>query len=329
MAFTDLTDKAMKRILARYDVGALASFRIAGNGIENSNYFVTTHRDGIDRELVLTILEQPSNARDHLVRLLDHCIDSGLPVASVVRNVDGDAFESIADKPVILCDRLPGQHVFNPTRVQCTALGRVMARLHLAGSDLDNELGGELPAYPRDANWLKRTEAAVRTHLSFSDRRLLADSVERLDKLLARADVQQLPVGLIHGDLFRDNVLFTGQGLSGLLDFHHASRGTVLFDIAVAANDWCTDSSGVLDVDRSMALLKAYHSVRPLRAQEVWLFPTFLLYAATTFWLSRLEVIVAAAGRKARTKNPDEFRAIVRQHTSHSLYVDPRMLEAS
>lgn len=324
MAFTDLTDKAMKRILARYDVGELVRYKIAGNGIENSNYFVTCNGDGYERELVLTILEQPSNARDQLVGLLDHCADAGLPVAHVVRNIDGNAFDSIGDKPLMLCNRLPGQHVFNPTRSQCTALGRVLGRLHMAGVDIAESL----PAYPRDAAWLKQTEAAVRTHLSFSDRRLLSDSVARLDKLLARADVRQLPVGLIHGDLFRDNVLFTGQGLSGLLDFHHASRGTVLFDLAVAANDWCTDSSGLLDIERSMAMLKAYHSIRPLRAQEVWLFPTFLLYAATAFWLSRLEVVVAASGRNVRTKNPDEFRAIVQQHTAHSLYVDPRMLEA-
>ena len=325
MAFTDLTDKAVKRILARYDVGELQGVKIAGNGIENSNYFVTTATDGHQRELVLTVLEQPSNARDQLVRLLDHCAAAGLPVADVLRNRNGDAFDSIADKPVMLCNRLSGQHVFNPTRVQCAAVGRVLARLHLAGV----ELSADLPPYPRDAAWLKQTEAGVRAHLSFSDRRLLADSVARLDKLLNRDDVKLLPTGLIHGDLFRDNVLFTGQGLSGLLDFHHASRGIALFDIAVAANDWCTDSSGVLDVERSLALLKAYHTVRPLRAQEIWLFPTFLLYAATAFWLSRLEVIVAAANRKVRSKNPDEFRDIVQQHTAHSLYVDPRMLEAS
>ncbi|MCR9277865.1 MAG: homoserine kinase [Pseudomonadaceae bacterium] len=328
MAFTELTDKALKTLLKGYDLGTLASFKPVSNGIENSNYFVTTVRpDGSgEHHWVLTILEQPSNAREQLASVLDHCDRAGLPVAAILHSNTGETFSSVAGKPAIFARRLPGYHVFNPTEKQCQALGRFLARMHIAG----NGWAEELPAYPRDALWLENTAQQARAHISFTDGRLLTDTVQRLQALLSRGDINELPRGLIHGDLFRDNVLFNENGLSGVLDFHHASFGTLLFDLAVVANDWCSDSHGVLDPDRTMQLLRAYHAIRPLTATEVWFFGTFLLYAGATFWLSRLAAAIASkADSQRRVKNPEEFRDVVRQHTAHSLYLDQRLLEAS
>lgn len=328
MALTELTDKTLKALLKGYDLGTLASFKAVSNGIENSNYFVTTVRpDGSGEHYwVLTILEQPSNAQDQLVSVLDHCESAGLPVAAIIRSNTGEAFTAVAGKPAVFCRRLPGHHVFNPTENQCQALGRFLARMHIAG----NGWADKLPPYPRDAQWLKEKAQLAKQHISFTDSRLLSDTVHRLQTLLSRGDVGELPQGLIHGDLFRDNVLFNENGLSGVLDFHHASFGTLLFDLAVVANDWCSDSHGVLDPDRTMQLLRAYHAIRPLTASEVWFFGTFLLYAGAAFWMSRLSVVVAnKSGGPRRVKNPEEFRDVVRQHTAHSLYLDPRLLEAS
>lgn len=328
MAFTELTDKALKTLLKGYDLGTLASFKPVSNGIENSNYFVTTVRpDGSgEHHWVLTILEQPSNAQEQLAIVLDHCDQAGLPVAAIIRDHSGDAFSTVAGKPAIFCRRLPGHHVFNPTENQCQALGRFLARMHIAG----NGWAEALPPYPRTAPWLEAQADIGRRHVSFTDGRLLSDTVLRLRTLLSRGDVAELPKGLIHGDLFRDNVLFNENGLSGVLDFHHASYGTLLFDLAVVANDWCSDSHGVLDPDRTMQLLRAYHAIRPLTASEIWFFGAFLLYAGAAFWLSRLSVAVTSrADGSTRVKNPDEFRDVVRQHTAHSLYLDPRLLEAS
>ena len=96
----------------------------------------------------------------------------------------------------------------------------------------------------------------------------------------------------MHGDLFRDNVLFNEWGLTGVLDFHHAARGVLIYDLAVAANDWCTDSTGLMNPDRATTLLRAYHRIRPLSRSEIRLFPTFALYGALAFWLSRLAVSI-------------------------------------
>ena len=133
---------------------------------------------------------------------------------------------------------------------------------------------------------------------------------------------------MIHGDLFRDNVLFNERGLTGVLDFHHASTGYWLFDLAVIANDWCTDSQGRLDPDRTQALLVAYHRIRPLTEAEVWFFTSFALYAALCFWTSRLSVALKAREETGlRSKNPEEFRRIVMQHLRHPFHIDARILD--
>jgi homoserine kinase type II len=122
-------------------------------------------------------------------------------------------------------------------------------------------------------------------------------------------------------------VLFNEWGLSGVLDFHHAARGQLIYDLAVAANDWCTDDSGALDADRTMTLLRAYHGVRALTREELWYFPVFALYGALAFWTSRLSVALEQRrGKAVRGNNPEEFERIVRQHSAHFFYVDPRRL---
>ncbi len=145
--------------------------------------------------------------------------------------------------------------------------------------------------------------------------------------MLRREDVRRLPRGVIHGDMFRDNVLFSERGLTGVVDFHHAATGYWIYDLAVVANDWCNDSSGVLDSDRTLALLRAYHAIRPLTLGEIWYFPMFALYSATAFWLSRLTVSMRRhIDAQVRVNNPEEFQRIVEQHFAHFYYLDARLL---
>jgi homoserine kinase type II len=272
---------------------------------------------------VLTILEQPPAAGDLLVSILDRCDQAGLPVAPILRNRTGEARESIAGKPALVTPRLLGRHVVNPTLRQCEAVGRFLARFHLATAALADDAA----AHPRDCEWLDRQYRAVRSRMPFADATLLADAVEATTNLLAREDVSRLPRGIIHGDLFRDNALFTERGLTGVIDFHHASTGFLLYDLAVVANDWCSDASGLLDGERALALVRAYHRIRRLTTIELWFFALFALYAASAFWLSRLAATFSASGSGRSTKNPDEFRRIVRQHLAHCLYMDPRALD--
>ncbi len=320
-AITQLDVLDLEHTIARYGVGELIRYWPAANGIENSNYFIRTRDGDREREFVLTIMEKPSNAGSAYVPLLDLCEAAGLPVAGILRNTYGEAIDHHDDKLMVLSRRLPGRHVYNPTLKQVAALGRFIARLHNATAGWQQPV----PDYPRDAAWLAHHAELVKPHLAFIARELLTDSVREVSSLLARQDTAELPRGVIHGDLFRDNVLFDERGLTGVLDFHHAARGLLVYDLAVAANDWCTDSSGAMNPDRVGELLRSYHRIRPLTRPELLLFPAVALYGALSFWLSRLSVAVRNdAGLRAN--NPEEFQRIVAQHHAHFVYLDERLL---
>ncbi len=323
-AITQLDILDLEDTISRYGVGELTRYWPAANGIENSNYFIRTVKDGREHEYVLTILEQPSNAGGAYVPLLDRCVAAGLPVARIIKADDGNPFQSYNGKSVLLSARLPGQHVYNPTQAQLRALGRFVGRFHSCTAAWDYPV----PPYPRDASWLAQHEQLVSSYLPYQAATLIADCVREVTSLLSRTDCRKLPQGVIHGDLFRDNVLFNSQGLTGVLDFHHAAHGALIYDLAVAANDWCTDVSGAIDSDLTLTLLRSYHRIRPLTQPELVLLPAFMLYAAAAFWLSRLSVSVHSDSRgDIRCNNPEEFQRIVEQHMAHFLYIDERLLE--
>ena len=314
-----LDAESLQALFARYDVGAPRDCRPVSRGIENSNYFVTTANVGVPGEWVLTILEQPSYSGAAYVPLLDLCHRAGLPVAPVVRNTSGDPVESLFGKTAMLAPRLRGAHVADPGEVQLQALGRFVADFHGATRDP----GFEIAAYPRDQRWLRHRAESIRGRMAYTDERLVADCVDRISGMLDRGDVGELPSGVVHGDLFRDNVLFDGRELTGVVDFHHAAQGYLAYDLAVAVNDWCNRPSGALDPERAAALVTAYHRVRPLTILEKCFFPGFLLYAALAFWLSRLAVALKTdPASTARFKDPDEFKAIVIDRTMHFFSLD-------
>jgi len=322
-AVTQLDALNLEDTLSHYDIGVLKRYWPAANGIENTNYFVETQANGALREFVLTIMEQDANAGAAYIPMMEALYGSGLPVAPPLRNTLNYYIEQVCGKPAMLQPRLSGQHVYNPTSRQVCSLARFVARMHLSMANTDVVL----PAYPRDARWLAERADLTRGYLPYPDAKLLETTVAKISSLLSRADVRALPQGMIHGDLFRDNVLFNEFGLTGVLDFHHAASGFWIFDLAVIANDWCNDAGGQLDGERTTAMLRAYHQIRPLQPSELWFFSVFALYAALTFWLSRLSVALSAKDADLmRFKNPDEFKRIVQHHTRQSFYLDPRRL---
>lgn len=320
---TQLARRSVNDWLTQFDVGELTDLEEISAGIENSNFFVNTlNQTGVQR-WVLTLLEQNYASRELMVPLNRCLLEYGLPVAAIKTTQQGESVTSCAGKPAILSRRLIGSHPTNPTLNQCAAMGRFLARFHRAALQVRTHAR----LFNRDLNWLKRRADEVRGHLSYNDQALLKQVLAQLTSLFSRHDVARLPTGIIHGDLFRDNVLFDERGLSGVLDFHHAGEHYLVFDIAVAANDWCTQTNGELDPERLIALLKAYSQQRTLTTEELWFLPLFMIYGAAAFWLSRL----ASRYPPPKTlpialKNPDEFRAIVNERCAHFYYFDHRLL---
>lgn len=316
---TELHRSDIDHILEQYGLGSVGNFRETTHGIENSNYFLSIQQDdsGPDRtEYVLTVLERETDNRSLVTAALERCSQRGLPVPQLIRTNEGSTTVNHQGREILICERLPGNHVIYPTTRHCAAIGRFLARMHLIlkPSEIDT-------AHERKLAWIKKVATKCKDTLSKEDSRILRRAINQVGSLLDRNDVQRIPQGIIHGDLFRDNVLFNEHGLCGVLDFHHAGHGFWLFDLAIAINDWCIDK-GSLDREKTFTVLREYNSIRKFKNTEYWCFPHFLLYSAVCFWLSRLTVAVRDdLPKDFPRKDPKEFAQIVREHLIHPFQI--------
>jgi len=280
--FTALGRDDIERFTAHYEVGTLAEAEAIAAGIENTNYFVTTTTG----RYVLTVFERLTfRELPFYLELMLHCALHALPVPAPQRNRSGALMGELKGKPAALVTRLPGRSVEEPTIAQCEQVGRFLARLHLAGR--------EFPLFQphlRGIGWWKSTLPKLEPFLPEHAFRDLAEEVVFQDCFFRSAVFEQLPSGPIHADLFRDNVLFDGGAIGGVIDFYFAGCSIWLFDLAVTINDWCVDlDSGAFDLPRAQALVQAYHGERPLTPAEHACWRTVLRAAALRFWLSRLD----------------------------------------
>lgn len=182
----------------------------------------------------------------------------------------------------------------------------MLGQMHIAGQSFGNTMNN-----PRGANWRKQTAQQVKPFLSEADTALL-DSEIALHQIVTS---QNLPQGVIHADLFCDNVLFENARIGGLIDFYFACNDYLLYDIAITVNDWCTNSDGTLDEERTQSLLRAYHAVRPLQETERDAWSNTLRKAALRFWLSRLyDLHLPREGEMVHAHDPDQYKQILQRH---------------
>ncbi|UCV28702.1 homoserine kinase [Ferribacterium limneticum] len=264
-------------------------------GMQNSNYFVTTTRG----RFVLTLFERiDPSALDFYLALQDSLARRGIPCPQPVADGEGRYWRLLCDKPAALLTCLSGAALETPAASHCHAAGEMLARLHLAAADMPNPLPN-----PCGAAWRQTVGTALLPLVSAEEHDLLADELVFQDG----QDWAGLPRGVIHADLFRDNVLWDSTGrLSGVLDFYFAGEDAWLFDLAVVANDWCFDETTLA------ALITGYTAQRPLIESEREAWPAMRRAAALRFWLLRLEVRhQPRAGEVVTIKNPDDFRHLL------------------
>lgn len=264
-------------------------------GMQNSNYFVTTSRG----RYVLTLFEHIApRALDFYLALQDRLACGGLPCPQPLRDSQGQRWRPLAGKPAALLTCLPGTALENPEIAHCRALGDVLARLHLAADGLPETLPN-----PCGRDWCQVIGRELLPQLESVERALLADELA----FQAGQDWSGLPRGIIHGDLFRDNVLWESDGrLSGVLDFYFAGEDVLLLDLAVVANDWCGEPAALA------ALVDAYAARRPLTDGERLGWPAMRRAAALRFWLLRLDAkLRPRPGEVVTIKNPGHFRDLL------------------
>jgi homoserine kinase type II len=304
--FTPVTEEQAALLMSQLGLGELTDLRGIEGGIENTNYFATTDLG----EYVLTLFERLNHEQlPFYLFLMKHLAEKGIPVPNPAANQDGDILHTLCDKPAAVVNRLIGKSQLAPDAVHCAEVGAMLARMHLAGEDYNRSQPNL-----RGLAWWNDTVPVVLPFLDESQARLLQSELAYQNHIAQGAAYQALPKGPVHADLFRDNVMFEGEKLTGFFDFYFAGHDTWLFDLSVCMNDWCIDlNSGEHAPDRALAMLNAYQEVRPLRPAERQLLPAMLRAGALRFWISRLwDFYLPRDAAMLKPHDPTHFERVLR-----------------
>jgi homoserine kinase type II len=278
--YTDVAAEELEAFLAGYKIGALLSYKGIAEGVENSNFLV--HTSG--GNFILTLYERRVAAADlpFFLGLMEHLARRGITCPQPVKNREGAMLGHIAGRPAAIITFLEGMWIRRPSAGHCGALGEALAKLHRAGADFPHKRVNSLSV----EGWrpLYDTVAArcdsIRPGLSAS----LAEELAELEAIWPR----RLPQGVIHADLFPDNVFFLGDRLSGLIDFYFACTDALAYDLAICLNAWCFEADHSYNVTKGRNLLQAYAAVRALSAEERQVLPILARGSALRFLLTRL-----------------------------------------
>ena len=304
--FTPVTEEQAALLMSQLGLGELTELRGIEGGIENTNYFATTDLG----DYVLTLFERLNHEQlPFYLYLMKHLAEKGIPVPNPAANSDGDILHTLCEKPAAVVNRLLGKSQLTPDAVHCAAVGAMMARMHLAGEDYNRSQPNL-----RGLAWWNDTVPVVLPYLEEDQARLLQSELAFQNHIAQGAAYQALPKGPVHADLFRDNVMFEGEKLTGFFDFYFAGNDTWLFDLSVCVNDWCIDlNSGEHAPERALAMLNAYQEVRPLRSAERQLLPSMLRAGALRFWISRLwDFHLPREASMLKPHDPTHFERVLR-----------------
>jgi homoserine kinase type II len=305
--YTDVASEDLATFLADYDLGELLSYKGIAEGVENSNFLVHTRRGSF----ILTLYEKRVAAGDvpFFLALMEHLANRGLTCPQPVKTRQRKMLGQICGRPAAIVTFLDGMWIRRPSPWHCAAVGEALAKLHLAGADFTLRRANALSV----DGWrpLYEQAAARADGLKQGLRETVATELAHLEKNWPR----RLPQGVIHADLFPDNVFFLGDRLSGLIDFYFACIDTLAYDVAVCLNAWCFETDHSYNVTKGRALLQAYDRLRPLSAAESDALPLLCRGAALRFLLTRLvDWLDVPPGALVRPKDPLEYFRKLRFH---------------
>lgn len=305
--YTDVSGEDLAAFLADYDLGAMLSLKGIAEGVENSNYLLHTETG----YFILTLYEKRVAESDlpFFIGLMQHLAGRGLNCPQPVKNRRGDALGRLAGRPAAIVTYLDGMWPRRQNAKQCAAVGDADALLHIDGEGFALKrpnalsIGAWRPLYESAASRADGVQPG------------LAAFIEKELSWLEANWPRGLPEGVIHADLFPDNVFFLGENLSGLIDFYFACNDAFAYDLAICVNAWCFEPDASFNITKGRAMIENYRRRRPLSAQEIEAFPALARGAAMRFLLTRLvDWLNVPPGALVRPKDPLEYFRKLRFH---------------
>ncbi len=307
--YTDVPDEELRAFIADYDVGEVISCKGIAEGVENSNYLLRTETG----TFILTLYEKRVAPADlpFFIALMEHLAAQGIACPTPIKARDGAALRRLCGRPAALISFLDGMWPRRIHPFHCAAVGDALARLHLAGASFAMRRPNNLSL----SGWRNLFDACRdRAH---EVRPGLAEELAQEIGTLERSWPKHLPEGVIHADLFPDNVFFRSEAVSGLIDFYFACTDFLAYDLAICVNAWCFESDGSFNVTKARLMLASYRAVRPLAAAEFEALPLLARGSALRFLLTRLyDWLHHPAGAFVRPKDPLEYLQKLRFHRS-------------
>ncbi|MAM95543.1 homoserine kinase [Parvibaculum sp.] len=305
--YTEVTDEELRAFLETYDIGSLMSYRGIAEGVENSNFMLHTDKGAF----ILTLYEKRVAEEElpFFLGLMNHLASRGIECPTPVKDREGQLYSRLAGRAAAIISFLEGIWIRRPQPRHCVEVGRALAGMHIAGADFELtrknalDVDGWRPLFESCRDGIEAYQSG------------LAEELDNELTLLARDWPRDLPSGVIHADLFPDNVFFIGDRLSGLIDFYFACNDAFAYDLGVCINAWCFEDDGSFNITKARGLLQSYTQVRPLEASELAALPLLARGAAMRFLLTRLyDLINHPPGAFVKPKNPKEYLARLRFH---------------
>ena len=304
--YTEVSDAELEAFLADYDIGQAESFKGIAEGVENTNYVLATTRG----QYMVTLYEKRVDPKDlpFFLGLMDHLAERGINCPRPIHGRDGQALRTLAGKPAAITSFLQGMWPRRMTVKHCGPVGEALAALHLAGRDFAIRRPNALSV----SGW-RPLFGGARDHVDSALARELTAELDFFDANWPK----DLPAGVIHADMFNDNVFFLNERLSGIIDFYFACNDFLAYDVAICLNAWCFEPDNAFNATKARALLQAYDKVRPLSGAERVALPTLARGSALRFMLTRLyDWVHTPAGALVKRKDPNEYLAKLRFHRS-------------
>ena len=298
--YTRLTKEELEQLLNDYNIGDPIDIEGINEGITNSNFYLQTTKS----KYILTVFEDKSLNLEYSIHLMELLSNQKIPCPMPIKSKANETIKILRNKPVAIFSLLQGRTIskIDPSLKMCEQIGEMIAKIQLCSDKMNDVYLGS-----RHLTWFEETYKKLQDKLSNEENEMIENEIKNHIK----NQLNVLPSGIIHSDLFRDNALFIEDKLTGVIDFYYACQGYFLYDLAIIVNDWCLNSDKTINIEKQKKIVQAYNKFRKITQVEKDFWPKALRHAALRFWLSRLhDKYFPTDGELTHILDPNEFKSI-------------------